>query len=79
MHFAKKSLCLRVIFARLLTLLPALISLSALGASAGFTTTALDRYVQAPDDNYRYDVIEVVSGKVGGKTYKTYIVEMISQ
>lgn len=79
MHFAKKSLCLRVIFARLLTLLPALISLSALGASAGFTTTALDRYVQAPDDNYRYDVIEVVSGKVEGKTYKTYIVEMISQ
>ena len=51
----------------------------AFAASAGLSLTALDRYVQAPDDNYRYEVIDVVSGDYQDESYTTYIVEMVSQ
>ncbi len=43
--------------------------------AAGLELTALDHYVRAPDANYRYEVLEEVSGE----GYKTYIVEMVSQ
>ena len=87
MNLAQKSDYARGLFARLLTLLftllltllLAFITLPAFAASAGFEFTALDRYVQAPDDNYRYEVVEIVSGEVRGEAYKTYIVEMVSQ
>ncbi|MEJ6679333.1 MAG: hypothetical protein QNL34_04305, partial [OM182 bacterium] len=49
---------LTLLFTLLLTLLLAFITLPAFAASAGFEFTALDRYVQAPDDNYRYEVVE---------------------
>ena len=61
MNLAKKPDYARGLFARLLTLLPilllAFITLPAFAASAGFEFTALDRYVQAPDDYYRYVVV----------------------
>ena len=83
MNLAQKPDYARGLFARLLTpllsLLLAFITLPAFAASAGFEFTALDRYVQAPDGNYRYEVVEVVSGEVRGEAYKTYIVEMVSQ
>ena len=83
MNLAQKPDYARGLFARLLTplltFLLAFITLPAIAASAGFEFTALDRYVQAPDDNYRYEVVEVVSGEVRGEAYKTYIVEMVSQ
>ena len=95
MNFAPKSVYARGVLARpltsplasrlaslltpLLIALLALITLPASAASAGFESTALDRYVQTPDDNYRYEVVEVVSGEVRGEAYKTYIVEMVSQ
>ncbi len=58
----------------------------ALGLCAGFPTdiaadgnglalTALDHYVRAPDDNYRYSVLQVVQGD----GYRTFILEMTSQ
>lgn len=79
MNLAQKIRCTWSMSSPLFALLLCLVTLPALGASAGFTLTALDRYVQAPDDNYRYEVIEVVSGEYQGKAYQTYIVEMVSQ
>ena len=69
MNLAQKTCGSRGAVARLFTLLLTFITLPALGASAGFTLTALDRYVQAPDDNYRYEVVEVVSGEYQGEAY----------
>ncbi len=79
MNLAQKIRCTWSMSSPLFALLLCLVTPPALGASAGFTLTALDRYVQAPDDNYRYEVIEVVSGEYQGKAYQTYIVEMVSQ
>ena len=79
MNLAQKIRCPWRMSAPLFALLLSLVTLPALSAGAGFTLTALDRYVQAPDDNYRYEVIEVVSGEYQGKAYQTYIVEMVSQ
>lgn len=43
--------------------------------AAGLELTALDRYVAAPDQHYRYDVINTVRGD----GYTTFIVDMTSQ
>ena len=43
--------------------------------SAGLELTALDRYVRAPDSNYKYSVINTVHGD----GYTTFIVDMTSQ
>lgn len=43
--------------------------------SAGLSLTALDRYVRASDENYRYAVLDTVEGE----GYQTYILEMVSQ
>jgi len=41
----------------------------------GLALTALDRYVRAPDDKYRYSVLQTIDGD----GYTTYVLEMISQ
>lgn len=41
----------------------------------GLTPTALDRYVNAPDDNFRYEEIKAIDGD----GYTAYILDMISQ
>ena len=37
--------------------------------------TALDKYVEAPDPSYKYELV----GKVQGKGYTTFIIDMTSQ
>jgi len=44
-------------------------------AANGLRLTALDHYVNTPDSNYRYEVINTVEGD----GYTTFILEMISQ
>lgn len=46
-----------------------------LAGDAGLKLTALDEYVRAADDNYRFSVLS----SVAGPGYKTFIVEMTSQ
>lgn len=46
---------------------------------AGLALTALDRYVRAADDNYRYQVLSEVQGESDGEHYRSYIVQMVSQ
>lgn len=59
----------------LLSTLLVLVSLPALAQSTGLELTALDRYVNAPDPNYRYEVIATAKGD----GYTTFIVDMTSQ
>lgn len=42
---------------------------------AGYTQTALDKYVHAPDPNYRYDLVKTDDND----GYTTYIIRMVSQ
>ena len=46
---------------------------------AGLRLTALDRYVRAPDANYRYEILDEVEGESEGERYRSFIVEMVSQ
>jgi len=43
--------------------------------AAHAATTALDRYVAAPDPNYKYELINTIPGE----GFKTYVLEMTSQ
>lgn len=43
--------------------------------AAGQKQTALDRYVAAPDSNYRYELVN----KIEGKGYTAYVLDMTSQ
>ena len=43
--------------------------------TAGLSQTALDRYVAAPDDHYKYEVVDTVKGE----GYTTYVIFMTSQ
>jgi PhoPQ-activated pathogenicity-related protein len=65
----------RISAALLLVPLLVLVSLPVFAQSSGLELTALDRYVHAPDPNYRYQVVSTVSGD----GYTTFIVEMTSQ
>ena len=51
------------------------ISVCAQAPAPANTQTALDRYIAAPDPSYKYEVV----GKVAGKGYTTFIVDMTSQ
>ena len=47
--------------------------------AAQLELTQLDQYVRAPDPNYSYRVAETVSGEFEGVSYKTFIINMVSQ
>ena len=51
------------------------VSLSVTAEPAGLDVTALDRYVAAPDNHYKYEVTKVVKGD----GYTSYIIDMVSQ
>mgnify|MGYP000865327914 CR=1 FL=1 len=50
-------------------------SLAPAAAPKAGKSTALDRYVQAPDSNYKYELI----GKIPGKGYTAFVLDMTSQ
>ena len=53
----------------------ALMSATTFAEPAGLERTALDRYVAAPDSNYKYEVTNTIDGD----GFTTYIVDMTSQ
>ena len=50
-------------------------TLAAVGAEKAGKFTALDRYVQAPDSNYKYDLVRTIPGD----GYTGYVIDMTSQ
>src|SRR4030081_1681684 len=52
----------------------ALLPLSLAADHAG-KVTGLDKYVQAPDPNYRYELVKTIPGE----GYTTYVLDMTSQ
>jgi PhoPQ-activated pathogenicity-related protein len=53
----------------------AVVLLLAAGATAAIQSTALDRYVSAPDSSYRYELINTISGS----GYTAFVLDMTSQ
>lgn len=47
--------------------------------AAQLELTPLDQYVRAPDPNYSYSVADTVTGEFEGVSYKTFIINMVSQ
>lgn len=60
---------------RLLVFLALAGSLAASAAERAGKTTALDRYVQAPDPNYKFELVRTIPGE----RYTAYVIDLTSQ
>lgn len=60
---------------RLTTILTCALFLALAASGAGVKETGLDRYVHAPDPNYKYELVKTIPGK----GYTMYVIDMTSQ
>ena len=54
--------------------IPVLMTLAVAASHAG-KETGLDRYVHAPDPNYKYELVKTIPGE----GYKTFVIDLTSQ